>query len=287
MDIVLERKGFRLVLIPSLGGSVRSFTLDGRNILFPASKQKPPSPLETAGFPLFPFSGRIKDGAFSWKGRPVQLEANFAPEPHAIHGQAWLAAWTVESITADQARLSFDYQPNDWPWPYRAVQHFELTGDGLKLTLTLENLSEEEMPAGLGWHPYFPRGDAELSANVSSIWVADHGEIPDRQAALGKGTDIRTARPVNALHLDNAFVARPANADIVWPSSGLHVSIRSTPEFGHLVVYIPEGMDFFCVEPVSHAPDAINSPHEQEVTGLQRLAPGDILEACIYLKVGG
>ena len=287
MDIVLERNGFRLVLIPSLGGSVRSFTLDGRNILFPASKQKPPSPLETAGFPLFPFSGRIRDGAFSWNGRAVQLEANFAPEPHAIHGQAWLAAWTVESITADQARLSFAYQPNDWPWPYRAVQHFELTDDGLKLTLTLANLSEEEMPAGLGWHPYFPRGDAELSANVSSIWVADHGEIPDRQAALGKGTDIRTARPVNALHLDNAFVARPANADIVWPSSGLHVSIRSTPEFGHLVVYIPEGMDFFCVEPVSHAPDAINSPHEQEVTGLQRLAPGDILEACIHLKVGG
>lgn len=287
MEIVLERNGLRLVLLPDLGGSIRSFTLDGRNILFPASKQKPISPLETAGFPLFPFSGRIRDGAFSWNGRAVQLARNFAPEPHAIHGQAWLAVWTTDSVTSDQARLSLNYQPGDWPWPYRAIQHFELTDYGLKLTLTLENLSTEEMPAGLGWHPYFPRGDAELSANVSSVWVAEQGDIPDRQVPLSIDTDIRTARRVDALRLDNAFAIQPANADIFWPSSSLRVSIRSTPEFGHLVVYVPAGMDFFCVEPVSHAPDAINSPYEQKITGLKRLAPGEILEACICLNVGG
>jgi aldose 1-epimerase len=285
MDIVLERNGFQLVLIPDLGGSIRSFTLNGQNVLLPASEQKPPNPLKTAGFPLFPFSGRIRNAKFSWNDRAVQLEGNFPPEPHAIHGQAWLASWTVDSVTADQALLSFDYQPGDWPWPYRAIQHFELMDDGLKLTLTLENLSAEEMPAGLGWHPYFPRGDAELSANVSSIWVADHGEIPNRQAELGKGTDIRVAQRVDALCLDNAFVAQPANADIVWPSSGLHVSIRSTRVLGHLVVYVPEGMDFFCVEPVSHAPDAINSPQEWNDRGLSKLAPGEVLTACVFLKV--
>jgi len=155
---------------------------------------------------------------------------------------------------------------------------------GLKITLELENLAGEAMPAGLGWHPYFPRGDAMLSANVSCIWVADEGMIPDRIAALGPGTDLRIPVSVNDLHLDNAFVAQPADASIAWPASGLSLTIQSSAELGHMVVYVPPGQDFFCVEPVSHAPDAINSVYGTEVTGLRILEPGKTMSATIVLE---
>jgi aldose 1-epimerase len=286
MDVVIERKGFRLVLMPELGGSVRSFTWNGLDILRTALDPMPDGLLDTAAFPLFPFSGRIDHGKFCWNGREIQLRANFPPEPHAIHGQAWLAPWSVEDILPAAVSLAYHHAPGHWPWAYRAVQRFELFDQGLKLGMELTNLSDEDMPAGLGWHPYFPRGDAELAANVSDIWVAESGMIPNRRAPLGSGTDIRTARKVDELDLDNAFTARPANAQIAWPGTGIDVTITSSPELGHIVVYVPPGRDFFCVEPVSHSPDAINSLHETSVTGLRTLASGETLAASIVLEVG-
>jgi aldose 1-epimerase len=285
MEISLQQYGFHLSLLPALGGSVLAFTCNGQDILYRAAGRPPSNPLETAGFPLFPFSGRINEAKFQWRGREIRLEGNFLPEPHAIHGQAWLGTWQVDSLTAETARLSFDYEPGDWPWAYRAIQDFKLTPEGLHLTLSLENRSGEEMPAGLGWHPYFPRGDARLSANVSGIWQAEEGMIPDQLASLTPDTDLREERDVHTLRLDNAFLASPANARISWPSRNLHVSMRSSDTLGQLVVFVPEGKDFFCVEPVSHAPDAVNSHHEHAVTGLQTLGPGETLRAEIILAV--
>ena len=284
MDIILEKDGFRLVLMPSLGGSVRSFSWKKENILFPAAAA-PSSPLETAAFPLFPFSGRINEGRFTWGNRKVCLMPNFPPEPHAIHGQAWLAPWQVERMTAESARLTYTHTPDSWPWTYRAAQTFELLKTGLKVSLEIENLGSEPMPAGLGWHPYFPRGDAQLSANVSGIWVADEGMIPDRITALGPGTDLRVPARVDDLNLDNAYVAQPADASIIWPASSLTVTIRSSSELGHLVVYVPPGQTFFCVEPVSHAPDAVNSAYGKETTGFRTLEPGETLSASIIVSV--
>jgi len=285
MELSLSRNGFRLSLLPDLGGSILSFTLDGQDILFPAASALPANPLLTSGFPLFPFSGRIRDGRFVWNGRTVALDNNFPPEPHAIHGQSWLGAWRVDALSDSSASLSFDYRPGDWPWAYRATQAFDLTPEGLVLNLSLENQSGEAMPAGLGWHPYFPREDAHLSANVSGIWWADSGEIPDQLIELGPQTDIRASREVHTLHLDHAFAAQPANAEIFWPSRHLRVSMESSEELGQMVVFVPEGEVFFCVEPVSHAPNAVNSAHAASVTGLRSLAPGETLRANIALKV--
>ena len=286
MDIMIERGAGRLVLMPGLGGSVRSFTWNEQDILFPAAAGSPSSPLETAAFPLFPFSGRINEGRFDWHGRRIQLDPNFEPEPHAIHGQAWLAPWSVDAITTDAAQLSYRHTPGKWPWAYRAVQRFALVEDGLNLDLELENLSAENMPAGLGWHPYFPRrSDAKLTANVSGIWDAREGMIPEELSPLGPENDLNTPRRVNDLRLDNAFAAHAANADIAWPSAGLQVSIQSSDILSHLVVYVPENQAYFCVEPVSHAPDAVNSVYGPYVTGLKVISPGDTLHARISLKI--
>ena len=285
MDIVLQRNGLRLVLMPDLGGSVRTFACNGRNLLFPAA-DAPATPLETAAFPLFPFSGRIRDGRFAWNGRQVQLAPNFPPEPHAIHGQAWQAGWQVDSLGPDSVRLSYRHRPDRWPWAYNAVQTFDLLDNGLQLRLDLQNLSDEAMPAGLGWHPYFPREGASLSANVSAVWTAESSMIPNRKSPLGPDTDLSAARPVRGLRLDNAFAASPADAEIAWQPGGPTVSIRSSPELTHLVVFVPEGERFFCVEPVSHAPDAVNADAGPEVTGLRSLAPGETLTARIVLRIG-
>ncbi|MCA8901268.1 MAG: aldose 1-epimerase [Hyphomonas sp.] len=285
MDVVISRDGLRLSLLPQLGGSVRAFTWHGQDILYPAAAPVPVSPLNTAGFPMFPFSGRINGGRFQWHGKDVALRPNFAPEAHAIHGQAWLEPWTVAALEPDAVRLSYEHGGDDWPWRYRAIQDFKLLEDGLCLTLTLENLSDTPMPAGLGWHPYFPRGDAVLKANVSGIWTADSGMIPDRVSPLGPGTDLREPVEVDSLSLDNAFTAAPADATIDWPGAGIRVRMKSSGGLGHLIVYVPPNQDFFCVEPASHAPDALNSTRGADVTGIREIGPGGAMSEEIRLQI--
>ena len=57
-----------------------------------------------AGFPLVPYSGRIDHGRFTFQGREYRVPPNFPPEPHAIHGEGWMQAWTVERADADSRR---------------------------------------------------------------------------------------------------------------------------------------------------------------------------------------
>lgn len=286
MEIKLQRGHVELSLLPEIGGSVASLKCNGKDLLRPASPTASAAraPLETAGFPLFPFSGRIAQGRFPWNGRDVTLKPNFPPEAHAIHGHAWEAPWTVEETSTDRASLSFDYPAAEWPWSYRAGQVFTLTDGGLELTLSLTNLSHETMPAGLGWHPYFPRQDAQITLPVTGIWHSDENMIPSELSAPCEGSDLNEKRSVDSLVLDNAFTLAPARARIEWPQRGLAVDMVSDRIFSHVVVFTPPGQDYFCIEPVSHVPDAVNSPHAASVTGLVSLAPGETLSGSIRLS---
>jgi aldose 1-epimerase len=56
--------------------------------------------------------------------------------------------------------------------------------------------------------------------------------------------------------------------------------------FGHLVVYVPPGQDFFCVEPVSHVNDGFNLLDRGVAgTGVRILEPGERLAGVVRLSV--
>jgi aldose 1-epimerase len=58
------------------------------------------------------------------------------------------------------------------------------------------------------------------------------------------------------------------------------------PLFDHLVVYVPPGQDFFCVEPVSHVNDGFNLlEHGVAGTGVLVLKPGKRLAGGVRMSV--
>jgi aldose 1-epimerase len=63
------------------------------------------------------------------------------------------------------------------------------------------------------------------------------------------------------------------------------VRIEAEPIFGHLVVYIPDGRDFFAIEPVSHANDAVNRPAD-EGNGFRILQPGETMTGAVRFSHG-
>jgi len=261
-------------LVPAVGAVVRSFRAGGEPVF-----REGPWPITDANdggcYPLVPFSNRVCDGRFSFGGRAVQLRPNLPPQKHPLHGQGWRSAWWSEDRHGREASLAFDYQADDWPWPYRARQDVSLDEGGLTLRLSCRNTGVEPMPCGLGFHPYFPaNARTVLSAAVEGVWTIDEEVMPVAlEPAVGR-YDLRERR-VNGADLDNGYEGWSGEAELAWPDRGLRVRI-SSPEARRFQVYAPPEGGMVVAEPVTNANAALNQPEDRwPELGLAVLQPGE------------
>jgi len=289
-DRIMLKWGDQTVeLSPAVGGSIARYTIDvgGRSVdLLRPTGPAATEVLDFACFPLVPYSSRIRAGQFQFEGRDIRLTLNFGDHPHSIHGHGWQAPWSVTEQNASSATLDYLHQADAWPWAYRARQRFVLDEQGLLVKLSLTNLAETRMPAGLGLHPYFPRArSAHLKASVNSVWRMDHEVMPIERIALPPDLPLWSGVSLAEVVLDNGFEGWDRIAEIAWPTSGIGLNVTASPELSRLVVYAPAGQDFFCVEPVSHMTDAFNRAAQGDAeTGLRVLAPQDTFSAWMRLS---
>ena len=278
-ELHLTRGGFQLAVCPALGGAITRFAFDGVDLLRPwdGSEQV----RRTGCFVLAPYSNRVADGRFDFDGSSHQLRRNSADHALPIHGVAWKRAWQLDERGADHLLLSLSHDPRegenaaDWPFAFHLSQRLQLLDDGLRLELRLHNRDSRPMPAGLGWHPYFPRhAGVELQFTAEAVWLADEQQLPLHQAAIPASWDFRQLRAVDEPGLDNNFSGWNGQARLCWPEQRLSLAIEAGPGLQHLIVYTPPAVQgFIAVEPVSHANGALNRGAE----GLEILAPGQTL----------
>lgn len=270
---------YRLVLAPGCGGSVAAFEWRGLALLRPMTGE---TVLDAACFPLVPFSNRIADGQFEANGRTVRLKPNFPgrAHPHPLHGYGWLSEWTVTQIGQDRATLVHRYSPGEWPWAYRAEQHFHLDQAGLTISLKVENLGDSPMPAGLGLHPYFPRTAATRYFGLHrGEWTSDSDGLPVSLDERVSARDWWEGMPAAARLVDTVYTGREGVLAIEFPERGVRLAITPSAELPFTGIFVPDHDDFFCVEPVSHATNAVNA--RSGGNGLIWLNPGESLEASI------
>ncbi|HJS92575.1 MAG TPA: aldose 1-epimerase [Steroidobacteraceae bacterium] len=284
--ISLAHEDLRLELLPDLGAAVSTFRYRGRNVLRPT----PPGttdPFETAAFALVPFANRIAGGIFRVGGREVRIERNGPGQTHPLHGHAWRRPWRIESVEHARVSLSFEHPPDSWPWRYWAAQTLTLTSEGLEVALAVENRDSTPMPAGLGWHPYFHKGTgARLEAQLQGVWLSDKECLPARLAPGTRFGDWSRGGDLNRPELiDHCHTGWSGRAVIRLPEERLRLGLAASLPLRWLHIYSPPDKDFFCVEPVSHMPDAVNRPEPPSVTGVKLLEPGERLEARVMLIV--
>ena len=271
--IALRRGGWRLVLRPEIGGAIASLDRDGVDIL----RRMPDGStdvLDAACFPLTPYANRIAGGAFAFEGRTITLPVQPAFAPHALHGDGWLSEWRVEAGSEASATLVHQHTPDQWPWAYEARQVFTLDEDGLTVTLSMTNLSDTAMPAGLGLHPYFPvTGTTRLRFAATQVWGGGVDEVPTTLLPVTELFDWSGgARVTDAPFVDNAYVGDGA---AVLTDAGRTTTVTASANAAWRHIFVPGG-DFCCIEPVTHRPDAAHAPDE-EVSGWTVLASGETL----------
>jgi aldose 1-epimerase len=269
---------FELLLAPTAGGAIARYDwIEGkqRAPILRGCEGIPKTALETANFPLVPFVNRVRGGAFTFRGREIALSPNMPGDPSPLHGQGWLAPWTVESAREGEAELLFRHEPGEWPWAYEARQIFQLDGDGLSLALVCRNLSDGPMPCGLGQHPYFPcTAETRLDTEVTHVWTIDEQVLPVEKVPAAGRYGLQN-RLVCGQCLDHGFGGWSGSAAMNTPGAPFEIRL-SCPQARFFQLYSPIEGGLYVAEPVTHANAAMNAPEaEWPELGLQVLQPGE------------
>lgn len=271
--IALSFGDYELDIAPHLGGGVAALRWRGRDLLRPAAKDAAHA-VDMASFPMAPYANRIALGRFSFEGRKVRLASNFGADVHPLHGAAWLAPWQCEVSHRARAMLARRFERADWPWRFSCRQEIGLDAEGALFVLAVRNDDDAPMPLSFGHHPFFVRAPgAVLRARVEGVWRSDAELLPARYdtaidlPGLAEGASLDAAPFV-----DNCHAGWDGEASLSWAE--LSVRLTASSEFGFLHLYIPEGRSFFCAEPVSAVPNAMNMG-DPAALGLRVLAPGE------------
>ena len=236
-------------------------------------------------FPLLPYCNRIAGGRFAWQGQEYRLARNFGDSANTIHGIGWQRPWRVERASADQALLRLVHTGDDaWPFAFGAEIAYAVTAADVTVTLRLTNRAPTPAPAGLGLHPYIPKlHDAALRFNADGVWINGPEVLPVRHAPVPPHWDFAEPREAAPMRLDNCFTGWDRRAEVLAGPASMR--IEASEAFTNLQVFTPGWGDFFCAEPVSHVPDALNHPDLPPGQAMQTLAPGETLSGVIRFVV--
>lgn len=202
--------GYRAVVTES-GAALRALHFGRRPLIdgFPVDEQASGG----RGQLLMPWPNRIEDGRYAFDGTEHQLALTEPARSNASHGLARWAAWTLEEHTTHSVSLVLRLMAQTgYPWTVDLHVLYDLSADGLTVTQTATNMSSEPAPYACGAHPYLSLGDGpvdgwELTLPAGRRTLVDGERLlpTGSEEVAGTGFDFRTARPIGATVLNDAF----------------------------------------------------------------------------------
>ena len=214
---------------------------------------------------LFPHAGKVVDGKIEAKGGVYES---------GQHGFARLMEHEFVDQTADTIVLELCSNAETYarfPYEFRLVSTFTLEGDTVHHTLTVENLDEESLPFGIGYHPAFtvPFDDKHVATDYelrfseleSPICINNlpHGLMHGNLYYLGSN--------INAIPIDERLFANDSHCMVNLKSATLGLYEKSTgrgvvcniSEFPYTLIWSTPGMPkFVCIEPWHSLPSPEN-----------------------------
>ncbi|OBV38295.1 aldose 1-epimerase [Janthinobacterium psychrotolerans] len=284
-SITLAHGDSRAELHPATGGALACWRWRGRDLLRPAPEDA--TVRQMACYPLAPYSNRIGHALLQAPDQRHALRANFAPEPHSIHGFGWQRAWQVTSRTNDSAELLLAHAGDaDWPYACTVRQSVALDDAGLRLSLSVTNDDARAMPAGLGFHPYFPLAPGlRLATQWDGLWRAGGERLPMDLAPHSQSSPFATPQPVAGWQADDCYSGWSGSASLHYPDYVLRMS--ASDNCRHLVCFAPnDERNFIAIEPVTHANNAFAlAARGAKDTGMRLLVQGATLSIAMRLAV--
>jgi aldose 1-epimerase len=244
--------GYRAV-VTECGAGLRILEYDGQ----PLVRGYPEDAMASAGRGqlLLPWPNRIEDGAYTFGERDHQVPLSEPDRHNAIHGLTRWTSWTVEELTPRSVALAYRLMAQTgYPWTVDLQVVYDLSAEGLTVTVTASNLSGTPAPYAQGAHPYLTVGDApvdgwELRLPAATRLLTDDRLVPTgREDVTDTRYDFRVSRPIRDLRLDDAFtdLARDrdgrAEAELSAGPSGPAVALWMDAAHRYVQVFTGDGL---------------------------------------------
>lgn len=289
--LTLRHGPYEFVMAPECGARIVALRFDGRDVLRPASPEALAEGLVYgfAGFPLMPYSGPIFSGGFTYRSSTYPLERTVREEPTATHGEAWIRPWTIENRTSAATDLVLNHEPGPgtFPFAWRGTLRFALDADGLTVDMALTCRDHRPMPAGIGFHPYFPKPPGtRLRFEALAVWPPDGPEAVGLSCApIPPGLDFSAGPDVSNLVIDRCYEGWEGTAEIIAPDE-FCTRVTATGALSRLQIYSAWDYPYVCVEPVSNANDGFNRAAQGiSCHGVADLGPGQTIGGSFRVAV--
>lgn len=272
-------------IVPGIGNNVWEMTVRGQAVFWSPYRTLDEFRARPAHFGnpfLWPWANRIDGMEYRVRGRKYLLNeelGNVRPGTNRtpIHGLlVYSDLWQVAGYGADAAgafvtsRLEFWRRPElmaQFPFAHAVEMTYRLAEGRLEVETVIENLSDEEMPVSLGFHPYFqitdsPRDSWTVTLAARRKHVLDGKLIPTGETvALPSPKTLR----LEGIVLDDVLDELERNAD-GWArfrveGSKQRITVEYGEAYGVAVVYAPAGRGFICFEPMTAITNAFNAAH--------------------------
>lgn len=290
-DTVELRSGELLLeLAPALGGSVRRFTHNGRDLMRPLSPPPGTEPhaVHSGMFPMLPFANSLRDNRFALDGRHYAVAPNMPGAPLNYHGSGWQHPWRLAGSRPGHCRLVLDAIEETPGYLFSGEQIFTLHADRLDVDLTVSNRSPQRMPFGFGLHPWFPRhGDARATFAARQVLREDADFQALGLASIAPEQGFAAGLEPPRSYQNRCYAGWDGIARIAWPALGLALVIEADPVFEHLMFHVPaHDFETFCLEPQSNRTSGFDGLGTVAAApGVHVLAPGEALAGRISFRI--
>ena len=229
---------------------------------------------------LCPFPNRIDAGGYEFEGQRYVLPINFPQENNSIHGFLFDKTFTeVEARGEDvsfELKLEFGYDGSHPGYPFQFgiinTYTFEVN-DEVKLTVNtlVKNKSDQKIPFGLGWHPYFKIGDIPVDDLKLQIPSDSIFEVDDRLLPTGnikEQTDFLKGKKINGFEFDTGFIVNNEPKVLTTlKSEDISLEIEQVVQdqnYKYLQVFIPPSRKSIAIEPMTISANAFNTKNYLE-----------------------
>jgi aldose 1-epimerase len=278
--------GSQRATIVEVGGGIREYVVDGRDVL-------DPYPLGAMcdgahGAPLVPWPNRLADGAYSFDGNRYQLAINEPDKHNAIHGLLRWRNWQAIEHEPDRVLMATRLHPlTGYPFLLDVQIEYALSSAGLSVTTTATNEGEMACPYASGQHPYLSPGTGLIDTCTLQLeaasWVdtANDRQLPTgTRATAGTPLDFSVATALGEQKLDTPFFDLARDSDqrawvILTANDGTRAELWVDSAYEFIELYTGDTLDAnrqrrgLGAEPMTCPPNAF-----QTGTGVQRLEPG-------------
>ena len=266
--------GYRAV-VTECGAGLRALEYDGRPLVLGFPEDRTAS--SGRGQLLAPWPNRVAGATYTFEGTEHRPPVDERERGNAIHGLVRWAAWTPEEMTTHSASLVLRLMARPgYPWTLDLHALYDLSADGLTVTVTATNLSPSAAPYALGAHPYLVAGqgrvdDWELTLPAATRLVTDDRMIPTgREDVRDTDLDFRMARPLRQTSMDTAFTDLTRGPDgrvevqLRDPAADQGVALWADAKHSYLQLFTGDALpaharESLAVEPMTAPPNAFNS----------------------------